>query len=415
MQLSDDCFAHGGGLLPLDKALELIRTRLDAVTEVETVALAAAGGRILAADIVATLDVPPHDNSAVDGYAVRFADLKPDGDTRLPVGGRAVAGAGLGREARGGKAIRIFTGAPMPAGLDTVAMQEDCRADGDTVSLPTGLRLGANRRCRGEDIRAGDKVLAAGRRLRAEDLGVAASVGQRTLAVRRQLRVGLCSTGDEVHEPGADRAADGIFDANRYALMGALRDLGCAVEDLGILPDRAEAVRGCLAQADRFDLLLTSGGASVGEEDHVAAALGELGAVHFWKLAIKPGRPMMMGQVCNTPVVGLPGNPAAVMVTFMMVARRLILRLAGAADEAPVAHPVRADFAHRKKGGRREFVRARLTTGPNGMSNAVKYPQEGAGNLMSFVASEGLVVLPEDTVAVAPGDSVGFIPFATLR
>ena len=415
MQLSDDCFAHGGGLLPLDDALDMIRRRLQPVTEVETVGLAQAAGRILAADLVAQESVPPHDNSAVDGFAVSFADLNEDAETGLTVGGRAVAGHGLDRAVRAGEAIRIFTGAPMPAGMDTVAMQEDCRRDGDAVLIPTGLRLGDNRRLRGEDIEAGDKVLQGGRRLRPEDVGVAASLNQQALGVRRRLRVGLCSTGNEVHEPGSPRSADGIFDANRYALMGALGDLGCAVEDLGILPDTIDAVRLYLGRAAEFDLLLSSGGASVGEEDHVAAALGELGAVHFWKLAIKPGRPMMMGQIGRTPVVGLPGNPAAVMVTLMMVARPLILRLAGAVDDAPVAHRVRADFAHRKKRGRREFVRARLTIGTNGTLGAVKHPQGGAGNLMSFVASDGLVVLPEDSVAVAPGDIVAFIPFATLR
>ncbi len=415
LQLSDDCFAHEGGQLPLDDALALIKSRLRPVAEVESVPIGEACGRILAEDLVAPIDVPPHDNSAVDGYAVFFGDLAAAGETPLPVGGRAAAGQGLGRPARRGEAVRIFTGASMPTGMDTVAMQEDCRLDGDSVVVPPGLRVGANRRRRGEDVCAGDRVLGAGRRLRAEDIGIAAALGQQQLVLRRRLRVGGCSTGNEVFNPGAERTKDGIFDANRYTLLSLLRGMGCAVTDLGILPDERDTVRRRLRSATGFDLVVTSGGASVGEEDHVAAVLPELGSVHFWKLAIKPGRPVLMGQIGGMPVIGLPGNPAAVMVTFLVVARRVVLRLAGAEDAVPVPFAARADFAHRKKKGRREFVRAQIARDSAGLPRVSKYQQEGAGNLMSFVASDGLVELAEDTVAVAPGDIVPFIPLEALR
>lgn len=415
MQLSDDCFAHEGGLLPLDDAFALIQSRLRSVAEVESVPIGEACGRILAEDLVAPIDVPPHDNSAVDGYAVFFEDLAATEETLLPVGGRAVAGQGLDRPAVRGEAVRIFTGAPMPIGMDTVAMQEDCRLDGQVVVVPPGLRAGANRRYRGEDVHTGDRVLGAGRRLRAEDIGIAAGLGQPRLLIRQRLRVGVCSTGNEVFEPGADRTKDGIFDANRYMLLSLLRGLGCAVTDLGILPDERETVCRRLQSATDFDLVVTSGGASVGEEDHVAAVLPELGSVHFWKLAIKPGRPVMMGLIDGTPLIGLPGNPAAVMVTFLVVGRRVVLRLAGAEDAVPVPLAVRADFAHRKKNGRREFLRVRVAPDPAGLPRVSKYQQEGAGNLMSFVASDGLVELAEDTVAVAPGDIVSFTSLDALR
>ena len=297
MQLNDDCFADDGGLLPLDDALALIQSRLRPVADTETVPIEEACGRILAEDLIAPIDVPPHDNSAVDGYAVFFGDLAAAAQTRLPVGGRTVAGQGLGRPARRGEAVRIFTGAPMPTGMDTVAMQEDCRVEEDCVVVPPGLRAGANHRRRGEDVRAGDRVLSAGRRLRAEDIGVAAALGQRQLIMRRRLRVGVCSTGNELFDPGAERSKDGIFDANRYMLLSLLRGMGCAATDLGILPDERDRVRRRLRSVADFDLVVTSGGASVGEEDHVRAVLAELGSVHFWKLAIKPGRPVMMGQI----------------------------------------------------------------------------------------------------------------------
>src|SRR5437868_1321204 len=360
-QLSDDCFAFGGKLLGVDAALALIAERVTPVVSEEEAPLAEACGRVLARDLVAAIDVPPHANSAVDGYAVAHADLLPDRDTVLPVTGRAAAGHPLGRPAARGEAIRIFTGAPMPDGLDTVMMQEDCVVEDGQVRLAPGIRKGANRRHAGEDVAKGAVALAGGRRLKPADLGLAAALGQDRLPVFRRLRVALLSTGDEVREPGQKLPPGAIYDANRVMLMALLRGLGCAVSDLGIRPDHAEGLADTLAAASaEHDLIVTSGGVSTGEEDHVRAAIERLGRIDFWRLAIKPGRPVALGQVKGVPLIGLPGNPVAAALTFAVLARPLILRLAGAAAEPPLSFRVAAGFAYRKKAGRREYLRASL-------------------------------------------------------
>ncbi|MSO93147.1 MAG: molybdopterin molybdenumtransferase MoeA [Rhodospirillales bacterium] len=418
-QLKDDCFAFGGELLGLDPALALLRERVEPVAGMETVPLRACSGRILAEDVVAARDVPPHDNSAVDGYAVFFDDLKPGEETKLPVAGRVTAGHPLGRAPRRGEAIRIFTGAPMPkgpeGGPDTVYMEEDARTDGDAVCLPSGLKRGANRRKAGEDIRAGTAILKKGRKLRAQEIGLAASVGRSELRVHTRLRAAVFSTGDEVRDPGEEAPEGCIFDANRYAVGALLEGLGCRVTDLGILPDDLQAIRDALAKAaPDHDLLVTSAGVSAGEEDHVRAAVESLGRIHFWRLAIKPGRPIALGQVGRTAFVGLPGNPVAAMVTFMLIARPLVLRLAGAADTAPPLFRVRAGFDAKKKKGRREWLRARLV--PNGADGltAVNFRSSGAGILTSMVESDGLVELGEEIERVEKGAMVDFIPFSEV-
>ncbi|SMF60924.1 molybdopterin molybdotransferase [Tistlia consotensis] len=418
-QLSDDCFAHGGKLMTVEEALALIEARTARVTGEETVALDAALGRVLAEDLVAAFSVPAHDNSAVDGYAVYFDDLDPEAETRLPIRGRAAAGHPLAGPQARGTAVRIFTGAAMPAGLDgeapdTVMMQEDCRLEGDTVVIAPGIRRGSNRRLAGEDIRQGETVLAAGRRLRPQDLGQAAAIGRRELAVAGRLRVALFSTGDELREPGSPLPPGCIYDSNRHTLGGLLRGLGCAVTDLGILEDREPAVRAALAEAaGSHDLVITSGGVSVGEEDHVKAAVEALGRLHAWRLAIKPGRPIALGQVGRVPLVGLPGNPVAVVVTFVTFVRPLILRLAGAAPEPTPGFAVTAGFAHRKKRDRREWLRASLDS-EDGRLVARKFPRDGAGILSSIVESDGLVELPEDLTRLEPGTTVRFLPFSAL-
>ena len=411
-QLSDDCFAHGGALMPLDEALAMLAERIGPVAETKCVPLVEAVGRILAEDVTAMIDVPPHDNSAVDGYAVFHDDLDPDRETRLPVTGRVAAGHPLGRAALRGEAIRIFTGAPMPEGPDTVMMQEDCREDGDHVIVMPGIKRGANRRNAGEDVRKGAVVLRPGRRLKPQDVGLAATSGRTELTVYQPIRVAVFSSGDEVCDPGAPLPEGRIYDANRYTLMSAAARLGCAVSDLGILPDDKAAISDALARAaESHDLLLTSGGVSVGEEDHLRAAVEAGGNLHFWRLAIKPGRPVAMGQVGRTPIVGLPGNPGAVLVTFLLVARPILLRLAGMADVTPHRFHVRAGFDYRKKEGRREFVRARLTAGEDGMPVAVKQGAGGAGILSSLVDSDGLLDLGADLTYLESGSTVVFLPF----
>ncbi|MFQ5971181.1 MAG: gephyrin-like molybdotransferase Glp [Alphaproteobacteria bacterium] len=418
-QLSDDCFAHGAPLMRAEEALGLLDRRLVALTETEAVSLAEATGRILAAPVVSDRDVPPHDNSAVDGYAVYHDDLDADVETRLPVTGRAAAGHPLERPAERGEAIRIFTGAPMPRGHhgdpDTVMMQEDCRLDGASVILAPGIERGANRRRRGEDVRAGSLILDRGRRLRAHDVGLVASIGRTELPVYRRLGVAVLSTGDEVREPGTSLEPGAVYDANRYCLMGLLSGLGCEVDDLGILPDSDMEIRERLLRSgESHDLIIASGGVSAGEEDHVRSAVESLGRIHFWKLAIKPGRPVAMGQIGATPFIGLPGNPAAMVVTFMWLARPAVLRLSGAVALKPNVFKVRASFDHTKKRNRREYLRARLRRGPDGALEATKFPRHGAGILTSLVESDGLVELGEDLTRLSAGTMVDFMPFSEL-
>ncbi|MCP5367636.1 MAG: molybdopterin molybdotransferase MoeA [Hyphomicrobiales bacterium] len=411
-QLKDDCFAYGDELTPLDRALDLLADRVGRVVGTETVPLAEALFRTIAEDVVAPRDVPPHDNSAVDGYAVFFDDLDADDETRLPVTARIAAGHPLDRPARRGEALRIFTGAPLPQGPDTVFMQEDCEVDGDTVVLKPGIKRGANRRFRAEDVREGAVIVADGTFLRPQEIGVAASVGRHSLCVYEPLRVAVFSTGDEIRDPSGDAPPGCVFDANRFTIMGLLKALGCRVTDLGILPDDLDAIRGALAGAAAgHHLLITSGGVSLGEEDHVKAAVQALGSLHFWRVAIKPGRPIALGQVGETAFVGLPGNPVAAMVTFMRIARPMVLMLSGRRDVEPRFFRVAAGFDFRKKKGRREWLRARLERGPAGELVAQQHPATGSGVLTSMVESDGLIELGEDTGPFEAGTAVDFLPF----
>jgi molybdopterin molybdotransferase len=415
-QLKDDCFAFDGGLMPVDDALAILAGRIACIVGTEQVPLRQALGRILAEDVAAPRAVPPHDNSAVDGYAVYHADLNADGETRLPVAGRIAAGHPLSGPAERGKAYQIFTGAPMPAGADggpdTVFMAEDAEVAGDAVVLPKGLKKGSNRRFAGEDVKQGDMILRAGQILRAQEIGLAASVGRGNLAVRKKLRAAVFSTGDEVRDP-AEGAPEGcIFDANRYTVMSLLDGLGCAVTDLGILPDNPDAIAQALAGAEAgHDLLITSGGVSAGEEDHVKAAVERRGSIHFWRLAIKPGRPVALGQVGDTAFVGLPGNPVAAMVTFMLIARPMIMMLSGAAETDAPRFAVKAGFPYKKKTGRREWARAKLVRNGGGMLVAEKRHSSGAGILTSMVDADGLVELPEELTELKEGATVDFLPF----
>ena len=420
-QLTDDCFAFDGPLMRVDAALALLGERVAAVAEVETLALRAAAGRLLAEDVVAGRCVPPHDNSAVDGYAVFHSDLNPESETRLPLAGRAAAGHPLGSAPGAGSAIRIFTGAPMPAGMDTVFMQEDCReVDGPRstreVVLPAGLKPGANRRRAGEDIESGSTILRAGRRLRPQDIGLAASIGRTELKVYAPIRAAVFSTGDELHDPGGGAPPEGgVFDANRHSLIALLENLGCVVTDLGILADTPAVIREILDKAAKdHAVIVTSGGMSVGEEDHVKGAVEALGQLFFWRLAIKPGRPLALGKIGSAAFCGLPGNPVAMMVTFLRIARPVILRLMGATDTDPHLFRVAADFEHKKKADRREWVRVSLDVRPDGTMVAHKFPRDGAGILSSMVGADGLVELPEDLTRLKPGTEVDFLPFSEV-
>jgi molybdopterin molybdotransferase len=418
-QLSDDCFAFNGPLLPIADAERLIAERVVPVGGRETVPLRRAAGRVLAEDVIAPVNVPPFDNSAVDGFAVRGADIDGDGEKRLTIVDRVAAGHAATHELAASEAIRIFTGAPMPTGADTVFMQEDCRIEGGTVVVPTGLKRGANRRLAGEDMRAGAVALPAGRRLAVQHVALAAALGLTELGVHRRVRVALFSTGDEIVEPGSRLPRAALYDSNRYLLAGLLARFEAELTDLGILSDDAnELARAIAAAADDHDLVLTSGGVSAGEADHVRSAVEGIGRLVFWRVAIKPGRPVAMGVIpaakSGAAFVGLPGNPVAVFVTFVRVVRPLLLRLAGALPEPLIAMPARAAFSYKKRRGRREYVRVALRQAADGAVEAVKFEQDGAGVLTSLTETDGLAELTEDMTKVEPGSTIGFLSYASL-
>ena len=420
-QLTDDCFAFNGPLLPVAEAEQLIAARVNPVSGREKVPLREALGRVLAADIVAPVNLPPFDNSAVDGYAVRGEDIDAAREQRLAIVDRVAAGHAATHAIKSGEAVRIFTGAPMPPGADTVFMQEDCRIDGAHVIVPPGLSRGANRRLAGEDIRAGAVALPAGRRLSAQDVALVAALGLTAIEVRRRVRVALFSTGDEIAEPGSPLDGAALYDSNRYLLAAAVARFGVEVTDLGILRDEPKTLaRAIAAAAADHDLVLTSGGVSTGEADYVRGAVESIGRIVFWRVALKPGRPLAMGVIPGgksgeaAAFVGLPGNPVAVFVTFVRVVRPLLLRLAGALPEPLVAMPARAAFSYKKRKGRREYVRVALRSGADGTLDAVKYPQDGAGVLTSLTETDGLAELGEDVTNVEPGAMVGFLPYTSL-
>lgn len=412
-QLSKDAFVFGHDILSVEQALDAIRKRVTPIEQSESVALCNAEGRVLAGDLIAPIPLPPFANSAVDGYAVRFEDLANAGETRLPVKGRVIAGA-IGKGDGSPCAIRIFTGAPMPDGFDTVYMQEDVTRDGDVAILPAGLKKGANARPAGEDVAAGSAAILKGRVLRAQDLALAAALGITTLVVHRRLRIAVFSTGNELTEPGQPLGPAGIYDSNRALLRVLCQKLGANVTDLGILPDNRAMIAAALGRAGDHDLILTSGGVSTGEEDHVKGAVEDAGALTFWRIGIKPGRPVAMGVVDHAAFVGLPGNPVAVFVTFSAIVRPLVAALSGALYEPPLPLPVIADFSYRKKPGRREFVRVSLARDEAGQVHAKKHPRDGAGVLSSLTETDGLIVLPEEAESLAPGETVGFLSYAAL-
>ncbi len=410
-QLTDDCFAFGGALLPLSEAQAHIAARFKPVTTSETLTLRQASGRILAQDVKAPIPLPPQPNSAVDGYAFAHSDLCEDGPTTLPLHGRTAAGH---RPANvpAHHASRIFTGAVMPQGLDTVMMQEDCEATAHTVTLAPGLKRGANSRPTGEDIAQGAIALHAGRRLTPPDLALLAGLGITTATVHQPLRVAVFSTGDELTDTPGPLPPGRIFDANRAMLIALLDRLGATTHDGGILPDNAKATAEALRTAAvTHDLIITSGGVSTGEEDHVRAAITASGQLEFWRVAIKPGRPVALGTIGNTPLLGLPGNPVAALVTFQALGRPLFDRLAGAIYRPPPMLRAVSAFAYRKKSGRLEYVRVTL----DHEGTAHRYPKEGAGIITSLTESDALMALPETMTQLHPGDIAPIIPMGLLH
>lgn len=395
----------------VEQAMALLADRYRPVSETEILAVADALGRVLAEDVVSTVNVPPHDNSAMDGWG--FAAAARPADGCMEVIATVAAGHPFGATVPAGKAVRILTGAPVPDGIDTVAMQEKCRADGTMVEVP-GLRPGANIRAAGEDVASGETVLCQGTRLRPQDLGICSAIGRTTLTVYRPITAAVFSTGDEVREPGVPLPPGCIYDSNRTTAAALLRSLGVVVTDLGLLPDNRQAIVDALSSAAaHHDVVLTSGGVSTGDADFVKAAVTELGSLDFWRLAIKPGSPLALGRIGDAAFLGLPGNPVAVMVTFMLVARPLVLRLMGMAQADLVRYPVVAGFSFPRKTGRREWLRAQVRA-ENGRLVAEIYGSNGSGVLSSMVWSDGLVELPEECGEVKHGDVLAYIPYAEV-
>lgn len=401
-------------MTPVDEALALLLQDVKPVRNVEWVELLNAMGRVLAQTQTAEVNVPPDDNSSMDGYAVRCEDVGV-GKTGLPISQRIAAGD-VGEPLQQGTAARIFTGAPIPKGADAVVMQEQCEVDGSGVIIirDTPLPFGNNIRRAGEDIRQGDEILSVGTRLRAQDIGLAASVGLQKLPVIRRLKVAILSTGDELASPGDQLKSGQKYNSNRFTLSGLLRDIGCQVVDLGNVDDTLEATRDALEKAAfEADLIVSSGGVSVGEEDYVRTAVEGLGKISLWKIAIKPGKPLAYGKVGNTAFMGLPGNPVSTFITFVLVTRPYLLKMQGATNIFHRSWKVRADFDFLQPGNRQEYLRAQLNTKEKDEVTAKIYPNQSSGVLASVSWADGLIVVPIATT-IKSGNHVEYIPFSEL-
>jgi molybdopterin molybdotransferase len=421
-RLLDDCFLHDRDRMRHDEVLALLDQRLRPIVASETVPLDRAAGRFLAGPVVAPRNVPLHDNAAVDGYAFAFADYAHR--ATLGVGPRIAAGDLEPRSLGKGEAARIFTGAVMPDGGDTVAMQEDCEIgfDGATVTVPKGLKPGANRRRAGEDVKAGETVIREGTRLRPQDIAAIASLGEAHVDVCAPLRVAIVSTGNELLDPSDTRpfSAGNVYDSNRAMLKALAALLPVEIADCGIAPDDPARVEALLLQtAAENDVVLTTGGASRGEEDHLVETLDRIGKRHLWQIAVKPGRPMTLGQISDGTrdcvVFGLPGNPVAVFVCFLLYVRPALIRLGGGIAAVPPRFPLPAGFQiARKKKDRREFLRGWLETDGRGQTIVRKFERDGSGLITGLRQATGLIELPEEVDKVVPGQTIAFIPFSSL-
>ncbi len=397
-------------LIPVDQAVARILDAADTVQQSGQLALEDCLGRVLAEDVESAIDVPGYDNSAMDGYAVRSTDCVKPG-AMLTVSQRIAAGYS-GEQLAAGTAARIFTGAPVPEGADAVVMQELCQQQGDTVAINTAVTAGDNIRRAGEDIQQGSIILNAGTRIRPQEQGLMASVGLAHVTVKRKLKVATFFTGDELVEPGRELGRGQIYNSNRYTLRGLLQSASCEVIDYGIIPDTLEATLEVLQRAAAdADLVLTSGGVSVGEEDYVRMALAQLGELSMWRINMKPGKPVAFGNVNDTLFMGLPGNPVSVFVTFLVFARPLILKMQGA--ESYIANELTVSSGFQWQGiKRQEYLRVRIRHDESG-SYAEMFPHQGSGVLSSASWADGLVII-EPGKAVAVGDELKYMPFQGL-
>ena len=413
-----DCCAEDefAPALKVADALERILAEVRVVSGTEKLAVRSALGRVLVADVVSAIDVPGHTNSAMDGYALDGGDLAGDGETRLEIVGTAAAGRPFGGTVNAGQCVRIYTGAVMPAGADTVVMQEHATRDGDTVILEGGQKAGQNVRQAGEDVAVGDVALRAGTRLMPAELGVLASLGVSEVEVRRRPRVAFFSTGDELRSVGEPLETGQIYDSNRYTIHGMLTRLGIEVIDMGVVRDEEEAVERAFAQAAaQADAIVTSGGVSVGDADYVTQTLEKTGSVGFWKVAMKPGRPLAFGRIDDALFFGLPGNPVAVMVTFYQLVQPALQAMAGLLNpEPPMTVTATSAGRLKKKKGRLELQRGVLTREADGRFVVHKSGRGGSGILSSMSVAKCFIVLAEDAGPVAEGDEVTVQPFATF-
>jgi molybdopterin molybdotransferase len=414
--LADDCFVIDRPRLTHAEAIDVLRRRVTPVADFETVSLSAAAGRLIAGAVTAERDVPADTNAAVDGYAFAFGDYDADRGSTVPLSGRVAAGANGLANAEPGAAVRIFTGGVLPAGVDTCVMQEDCRLSEDLrrVNIPARLKRGANVRKAGEDVRIGTVLFETGARLRAQDIAALASLGHTHVDVFAQLRVGMLSSGNELAAPGVRLQRGQVYDANRPMLSALIETAGARVVDLGHVADNRADVETRLRDAvTRCDLVITTGGASKGEEDHLAPAIESLGTRHLWQIAVKPGRPLSFGLIEGTPVLGLPGNPVAVFVCFLLYGWPLVRRLAGGTWPEPHVYELPAAFTFTgRKTGRREYWRGRLVPQPDGRLAVEKFARDGSGLITGLREADGLIEIPEAAGDVHPGDHLRFIPFS---
>lgn len=403
---------ESGALMPVDEAIRYLLDQAPLPPPVQRVALDQALGRVLATDIRSPMNLPAWDNSAMDGYALRAADL-PAAGGYLTLAGRIAAGQASNNPLQPGQAVRIFTGAPLPPGVDSVVPQESCRVAGERVWLPP-VNDGHHVRKEGEEVRRGDLLLRAGKRLRAQELGLLAGAGIARLEVYRPLQVGLLSSGDELREPGEALAPGQIYNSNRHSLAALLRGWGMEVHDFGTMPDKLLASRQALSlAAAECDVLLTSGGVSVGEEDHLKQAIEALGSVDLWRLAIQPGKPLAFGEVAGKPWIGLPGNPSAALITALIVVRPFLFRAQGMDEVIPVPLQLPAGFDWPKPNRRRQYLRAKLVPSADGSLCVELHPQQSSAMLAAACWADGLAVV-ECQAHVRMHDKVMYLPFASL-
>ncbi len=415
IQLSNDCFKQSKKRISLEKAISILKKRTKCIKKIEIIKLDRSLGRILSKDIISKINVPSFNNSAVDGYAFKHSDLNKKSETALKLFGRITAGQNFNKKIKKGKVVRIFTGAKIPEGVDTVVMQEDCYLNNNEVILKAGLFKGANIRKKGEDIKNGKKIISKGSKLRAQDIALIASVGIKKINVFKKLTVGIFTTGNELFEPGKKVSSEGVYDSNRYCLKNLLETIHCSVQDYGIKKDNEKLIKKSLKKiSKKCDLIITTGGMSVGEEDYVRKVIEENGSLNFWNIAIKPGRPVALGSIFKKPFIGLPGNPVSVMITFLKIALPTINKLSGFLSTKEKGFIVTTDFDFKKKSGRKEFLRVTISKSSNGQIKIKNYPNTGSGVFSSMVETDGLIELPEKLTYLKKGTKVKFVSYSEM-